>query len=640
MNQPLTIEIAGKHWLYTWAILAVGIVVFAMTSLSYFSIELIMLCGICCCIGSLPALFALFIIFKYIRNISASTSSKIKYALLGQFAICFLYGLFGIIIDGNTFFTIKNLQAISIITGVLFACNAIATFINLSSLKLYFDNEDSFFLFESSIDEVSEPYNKIELLQESIVAAEEENEQPILNNLSNKINPIMQNQTPNFIPAISISQHTKTVIKAVITGVLILVMLIPTAFIMSLVSEREQRQKDVVTEVSDKWAKAQTVTGPYLVVPYKETYITDDNKTVIKTKNIVLLPENLFTDGEIQTEERPRSIYKVLLYKSDITTKGNFKVKIPTDIIKENIIFKEAKLCIGINDFKGIEGPITIRFNGVDADLTPGLPTKEIDETGLSTSVDLNAGNIDSSLAFSYQIKLRGSEQLSFVPLSGNSHFTLHSTWPNPSFDGNTLPSDRSVSEKGFAATWNFNKANLPFSTFLKDFTLQKANFSFGVTMLQPADQYAKTMRSVKYAILIIGLTFSLFFIVELMQKKPVHPVQYVLVGLALVIFYTLLLSISEYIQFDYAYLISSLATVLLITLYAKSHFKNWKAASVFGTVLSGLYIFTFVLISLEDTSLLIGSIGLFIVLAIVMYASRKVNWYNTSTENSSFPTT
>ena len=153
--------------------------------------------------------------------------------------------------------------------------------------------------------------------------------------------------------------------------------------------------------------------------------------------------------------------------------------------------------------------------------------------------------------------------------------------------------------------------------------------------MLEPADQYAKTLRCVKYAILFIGLTFSLFFIVELLQKKPVHPVQYILIGLALVIFYTLLLSISEFILFDYAYMLAAVATILLIALYAYSHFNNWKSAGIFGGVLTVLYSFMFILIRLEDTALLVGSIGLFIVLALVMYASRKINWYGTPVHNT-----
>jgi inner membrane protein involved in colicin E2 resistance len=145
---------------------------------------------------------------------------------------------------------------------------------------------------------------------------------------------------------------------------------------------------------------------------------------------------------------------------------------------------------------------------------------------------------------------------------------------------------------------------------------------------------YEKTMRTTKYAILVIGLTFAVFFLIETLHKKPVHPVQYTLVGLALAIFYTLLLSIGEYILFDYAYLLSGTATIALITLYVKSYFNNWKAASALGGVLTALYGFILVLVSLEDTALLVGSIGLFAVLAIVMYTTRNINWYNTSLAN------
>ncbi len=186
------------------------------------------------------------------------------------------------------------------------------------------------------------------------------------------------------------------------------------------------------------------------------------------------------------------------------------------------------------------------------------------------------------------------------------------------------------MSDSGFVAKWNFNKANLPYGTVLRDFNIDEESIAFGLSLLQPADHYAKTDRSVKYAILIIGLTFSLFFIMEILQKRPVHPVQYILVGLALVIFYTLLLSISEFLAFDIAYLISASATVLLIALYARAHFRKWSSAFLFGGILALLYGFIFVLIRLEDTALLVGSIALFLVLALVMFASRKVNWYGT----------
>jgi len=380
--------------------------------------------------------------------------------------------------------------------------------------------------------------------------------------------------------------------------------------------------------------------------------LSDKRNDVLVKKHLYLLPENLNVNGTINPEIRPRSIYKILLYRSDIKTTGNFKINLPKDIELNSLQLSEAKICYGISDFKGIEEKINISFNGVSYDLAPGLPTKEIETVatpatsgqeeyvrtenatknieavGLSASVNLTQEDLQKTLNFEMPLKIKGSERLHFIPLSGTSNFEIKSSWKDPKFDGNNLPATRDVNEQGFQAKWSFNNANLPFGTVIKEFNFSKQNLAFGVSMVQPADQYAKTMRSVKYAILFIGLTFALFFIIELMQKKPMHPVQYVLIGVALVIFFTLLLSISEFILFDYAYLIAALATILLITLYAKSHFKSIKTASLFGSLLSCLYTFIFVLIRLEDAALLVGSIGLFIILALVMFGSRKINWY------------
>lgn len=423
----------------------------------------------------------------------------------------------------------------------------------------------------------------------------------------------------------------KALMKGLLTGGLILLMLIPTFFISNLVNEREQRQQEVVRDVSGKWASAQTITGPYLFIPYTQKGKDAMGKETLTTQHLILLPDNLDVSGTIVPEQRLRSIYKVLLYRSSLNSKGDFVLQLPKEIDPSSLLLSDAKVCIGVTDFKGIEKKIDINLNGTSYSLTPGLPVNMIDSEGLSAPVNLTKESIMHPVTFSMPLQLKGSQQLHFVPLGGNSQFFIQSAWNNPSFDGNTIPGEREVTETGFKAKWAFNKANLPFTTLLKDEKINKYAYAFGISMLQPADQYAKTTRSVKYAILIIGLTFSLFFIIELMQKKPVHPVQYVLIGIALVIFYSLLLSISEFVLFDQAYLIAALATVSLITLYAKGHFKTWKTAGVFASILSGLYGFIFILIRLEDTALLVGSIGLFIVLALVMYASRKINWYQPS---------
>lgn len=453
-------------------------------------------------------------------------------------------------------------------------------------------------------------------------------------------------------------QSNSYLLKGFITGFLILLMLIPTIFIDNLVTERQERQQEVVREVSSKWASAQTLSGPFIVVPYNYSETNKEGKIIPAKKNIIMLPDHLNVQGSITPEERKRSIYTVLLYKTDLSFKGNFNIQIPDDLIMENLDFKNARICFSLSDFKGIEEEMALKFNGEPVHFSPGLPVSNFGTTGLSAPVKFDSSSLNVPVNFELAMKLKGSSQLHFMPLSANSSFDLSSTWPNPSFDGNTLPGSHSVSEKGFTAHWDFNQANLPFGKVMRENEMkqyetaqddpeeynapgrnrnqndivQKAispnDLSFGVSLVQPADQYDQTLRSVKYAILIIGLSFAFFFIIEIMQKKPFHPVQYVLVGLALVIFYTLLLSFSEYILFDYAYLIASLATVLLISIYVKSHFKSWKTAGIFFCLLCGLYGFIFILIRLEDTALIVGSMGLFFILALVMFASRKINWY------------
>ena len=593
---------AVRLWLGTWLTLSIGIIVFAWVASGADLFFVLFLAPFLCCVVSLPALVILLFAMPPIQDAELTLIIKLLLVILLMLTISVLYGfVMWSLIDSMLSWSMM----VSIFfpaTGILFGCTLVAACFNYKKLRVY----------------VCPP-------------ADELNYEPsdtslfILQNQNN-----IQMENDQFIQQTATSsQSNRVLIKAVITGFLILVMLVPTVFITNMVKEREELQKQVVEEVSNKWSRAQTITGPYIVVPYNETFITKDKKVEATRKNIVLLPEELRVNGQLFPEERMRSIYTVLLYKSSLQANGNFAVKLPTDIKIDDLLFSEAKLCIGVSDFKGIEEKVTVTYNGIAYDLTPGLPTEEIDTTGLSTGIPLTAADFNHKLPFILNLKIKGSEQLSFVPLSGNSSFSISSAWPNPSFDGSTLPSERQVTKAGFNAKWFFNKANLPFNTFLKDFKMNKESYSFGVSMVQPADQYAKTMRSVKYAILVIGLTFSLFFIVELMQQRPVHPVQYVLVGLALVIFYTLLLSLSEFVLFDNAYFIAASATILLITLYAKGHFASWKIAGLFALVLGMLYSFIFVLIRLEDTALLVGSIGLFVVLALVMYASRKVNWYH-----------
>lgn len=608
-----TTGIALRIWLYTSicfsiAWLAYGIVRADKLMLAF------PVAGIAACIGSLPVFVLLVIIIPYIAKQQKTIADKV-YMVYG---FCFLMTIpYGIIVGLICWAEFHNSLSAAV-TGLFTASFCLFTCCAISLLLIHNKLNQYFLTIQTS-------------------TRMEQNEFPQPNTAANT----------GWQPKSANTSGNKTLIKGVITGALILLLLVPTVFVSDLVTEREKRQQEVVKDVTSGWASPQTVSGPFICIPY-----TTGEKETTATRQLFIMPENLDVDGNITPELRQRSIYNVLLYRSNVKASGNFKFDIPKQIPVENLKLQDAKICFTLTDIRGIEERLNIQLNNASYELLPGLPYKETesmpvpenttptettrastatlqrDVVGLSSPVNLSVEDLQKSVSFSVDLKLKGSQSLHFLPLSGSSNFNIKSVWKDPKFDGGTLPSTRDVGDSGFTAKWSFNKSNLPFNNITTDFSFNKQSLAFGVSMLQPTDQYAKTLRSVKYAILFIGLTFALFFIIELMQKKPMHPVQYVLIGIALVIFFTLLLSISEFLNFDIAYLIAAAATVLLITAYAKTHFKSIKTAAVFGCFLSFLYAFIFVLISLEDAALLVGSIGLFVILALVMFGSRKINWY------------
>lgn len=551
---------------------------------------------------STPVLIALIILIPIIKRLDQKPINKIQILIGICILSCTAYSLIFLLLL-NTMgekLTSDFLMAASSI----FLAAAIALFISQKQIKNYFNSQ-------KTISHKPSPNSKNKSMEHFQTTPE------------NK---------PISIPKSS-SKSTKIGIKAVIIAALILGLMIPTIFISNLVQERKYRQKEVVDEVSSKWASPQLLSGPYLNLPYQVTTVNSDKKISVTINELTILPDNISVNGKVNHEIRKRSIYEVILYRADLNSEGIFNFKLPEDIKPEQVKWDEASICYGLSDFKGIEEKLIVDFNGKNYELSPGLPTHSINKIGLSAPISFSEENLNTPLTFKINAKIKGSKNLEFLPFAGDSKYDIQSDWPSPSFDGNILPSSNSVSDSGFNATWHINKANLPFGTVLRNFSFDSESIAFGVTLLQPTDAYAKTDRSVKYAILFIGLTFSIFFIIEIMQKKPVHVVQYILIGLALVIFYTLLLSLSEYLKFDIAYWIAALATIILISFYAHSHFKSAKTAAIFFSVLSLLYAFIFVLIRLEDSALLIGSIGLFAILAMAMYASRKVNWYGSEKE-------
>jgi inner membrane protein len=255
------------------------------------------------------------------------------------------------------------------------------------------------------------------------------------------------------------------------------------------------------------------------------------------------------------------------------------------------------------------------------------LKTTDIASSGVQSLIPLSPTQKDSR--FSLELNLNGSEQLRFIPMGETTRVNLESTWPSPSFNGAFLPVSRQVSNNGFSATWNILHLNRNFPQFWVGNQYMVGESSFGLRLLITADIYQKSIRISKYAVMFIVFTFSAFFFSEVISRKRVHPIQYILIGLAIILFYVLLLSLSEHLNFDLAYILSAAAITTIITGYSRGILKsNYFALTVFG-ILIVLYAYLYIVLQLEDYALLMGGIGLFMVLTTVMYITRKIDWYS-----------
>ncbi len=417
--------------------------------------------------------------------------------------------------------------------------------------------------------------------------------------------------------------------KIGVIGFLILLMLIPTGMIRSLIRERQATGIEVVNEISDKWGTKQTVTGPVLIIPYaKVDHFSEEQKLVKQYLHV--LPESLKINGEVVPEIRYRGIYKVVAYHSDMDVSGEFilpdfeGLQIPED----RILWNEAVLIVGISDMRGIQNEVRINWGDTPLSVSPGIDSYHgIGYSGFSAEFPVIEGM--NSYNFDFDLKLNGSGNLKFVPVGKTTDIEISSVWNTPSFTGAFLPDDRQIDDSGFIAKWNILQLNRNYPQTWVNNKYNIKESAFGVNLLLPVDQYQKSMRSAKYAIMFIALTFIIFLFVEILNKKRIHPVQYILVSFGLLLFYTLLLSLAEHIGFNLAYAISGVAIVGLISTYSHSIFKRTRLTLIMGGTLSFLYIFLFVVLQLQDFALLLGSIGLFIILAIIMYLSRKIDWYS-----------
>jgi inner membrane protein len=421
-------------------------------------------------------------------------------------------------------------------------------------------------------------------------------------------------------------------VKLLFIGFLILILIIPSSMIGSLISERASRQDEMEKDITDKWSASQLIQGPVLVIPYMRQYKEKDVTKQV-TENLYVLPEALHIKAGVNSEILHRGMFETVVYNTTVKVSGNFKADISKLGLPAGQLFLDkAKLTFSISDLKGLKTNPVITSGKQTLQAQPVFNEKGLFNNGLQADINLS-GTQGAEVPFAFDLDLKGSQELSFLHTGKTTDVEVTGNWKTPSFDGRYLPDYRKVNDSGFTAKWRMLYFNRPFAQqWAANDTLinQMQNHGdaiFGVKLKVPVDQYQKTMRTSKYGILIILLTFISLFLTEIISKQKVHVFNYILIGAAMIIYYTLLLSFSEQIGYNLAYLIASAATIGLVSTFIASLLKNKKAAILFAIILAIFYVFIFVIIQLEDLALLIGSIALFIIVSALMYFSRKINW-------------
>lgn len=437
--------------------------------------------------------------------------------------------------------------------------------------------------------------------------------------------------------------------KIALIGFIALLLQLPVGMIRGLVMERKQARDGVAADIARSSSGAQRIVGPVLYVPWtrrgtESTVVTDEGgrsrttrKETIERGHAAFLPETFVVDGSIGLELRHRGIYEARLYTLTATLRGSFTL--PPDFgVPEGpgtVEWGRALLVLGIQDPRGIRGRIEVDWDGAQPALFPG----GVDAVGAPNGVHADLGILApakevATREFTIKLRVLGTERLDIVPVGATSSISLASAWPHPGFAGKILPEPGAqVSPQGFAARWQTshfanNLAQLHQRCVQSRHCEPFQQHSLAVSFLQPVDLYQTVERSAKYGILFVGLTFAAFFLYEVLRQLPIHPIQYAFVGIALALFFLLLISLSEHLGFATAYAIAATACVALIGYYLAHVLRNAGHAATFAGALGTLYGLLYALLRVEDHALLLGSLLVFACVAGAMVATRRVDWY------------
>ena len=421
--------------------------------------------------------------------------------------------------------------------------------------------------------------------------------------------------------------------RVIVLGILVALVLIPLYMVHDLVTERYDRSLSVASEVSGQWGAEQLIAGPVVTVPYlvHVQATTDGTKRELTERRYAqFLPDSLSITATAKTEKRYKSIYELLVYAADIHLAGRLPepsfagIHVP----EGDVLWDEATVAIGIADMGGIRR-LTLKLDDKDLAPVPGMLRGNL--FGAGAHAKLDSVNPMSAHDFAIDIALNGSGQLAFLPMGNETTVALNADWPHPGFSGSFLPVERQIDARRFSARWSVSALA---RSYPQVWTSDDLDFSsvndgrLGVELTLPGDAYQQIDRLVKYGALVIGLTFTTIFVVGLLKSGRTHFVQYLLVGAALCLFYLLALSLAEQVRFLYAYAAASAVDIGMIALYlgrTVTRFTGFLA----GAVLSVIYGYMYLLLQMEDYVLLSGTVGLFIALGFVMYATRNVDWFS-----------
>jgi inner membrane protein len=428
-------------------------------------------------------------------------------------------------------------------------------------------------------------------------------------------------EEPNYlsqIPKLLNLLKDSLMLKIAIIGIIISLLYIPKSLILELIAEREQRSDEVIETIHQKWGGSQSLHGPILSIPIHSE----------KGQQFIHLhPEELDIQGQIHPEERKKSIFNTIVYKSEVDYSFTFDLRAIKDLAQQpNLQFDKAILSFGISDLKGLSRSISLKIDDKELAARPSIPVNNGLKNGFHFPLELDPQQ--ALFTMSTNLQFNGSQQLSLSPNGRKTIIQLQSSWPHPGFEGKYLPDSYTISDTGFDSHWEVHDLQRNFVSLWRDNEQKMTPEACTVRLIQFNGSYTQVHRLVKYTLLFLCFTFAAIFICERLSQQIIHPLQYILFGFASLMFYVLLLSISEHLNFMYAYLIASITSTLMISLYSLSLLKNWKNSSSIALTTGGLYAYLYGTIQLEDYALLMGSLGLIITLAVVMYFTRDLNSY------------